>query len=429
MTSTSDLNQGLLDFLHSSPTPLHATQKMRQELTAQGCISLDEGESWELRPGRYQVQRGGSLIAFSLPAAPLAELGLRMVGAHTDSPCLKLKPCPDIRRHGYLQAGVEVYGGALLNPWFDRDLSLAGRVTYLDQAGRLRNTLINFVRPIAIIPSLAIHLDREANQKRSINPQTQIAPILLQDEAVDLRQLLLQELAGQDEQAAEILDHDLLFHDTQPPGLVGAQQQFIASARLDNLLSCYVGLRSLLDAGDDQHPALLVCNDHEEVGSTSASGASGPFLQSVLRRICPDPDQLARVIHRSLLVSADNAHGIHPNFAEKHDPNHQPLLNGGPVIKINANQRYATDSDSGGLFRHLCRLAGVPCQTFVNRTDLACGSTIGPLTSAETGVATLDVGVATFAMHSIRELAGARDPEYLYRVLSRFFVTEDPLRP
>lgn len=423
----SDLNQGLLDFLAASPTPLHATLNLSRQLQASGYTPLDEGDSWNLQPGRYLVSRGGSLIAFNLPEVPVAEAGFRLLGAHTDSPCLVVKPNPDLKRHGYLQAGVEVYGGVLLGPWFDRDLSLAGRVAFLDPDDRRQNALINFVRPVAVIPSLAIHLDREANQKRSINPQTQLAPILLQGEA-DFAELLLAQLAQEGEQARAILDFDLRLYDTQAPALVGIQEQFIASARLDNLLSCYVGMRGLADADASRCPALLVCNDHEEVGSLSASGAAGPFLHSVLQRICPEPELLSRAIHRSLLISVDNAHGIHPNFADRHDANHGPLLNGGPVIKINANQRYATDSESASFFRDLCRKADVPCQSFVNRTDLACGSTIGPITSAETGISTLDLGVATFAMHSIRELAGAADPEYLYLALSRFLATEGQLK-
>ena len=209
-------------------------------------------------------------------------------------------------------------------------------------------------------------------------------------------------------------------YDCQPPALIGLNQEFVASARLDNLLSCFTGLKALLDAGDRQ-AKLLVCNDHEEVGSASACGADGPFLKSVLERICPQPETLARCIHRSWLISADNAHGIHPNYADKHDANHGPLLNKGPVIKTNANQRYATNSETAGLFRFLCEQADIPVQSFVVRSDMACGSTIGPLTASTIGVRTLDIGVPTFAMHSIRELAGARDTEYLYNALKAFY--------
>jgi aspartyl aminopeptidase len=243
-----------------------------------------------------------------------------------------------------------------------------------------------------------------------------------EDSAVDFNKLLL-ELARQQYRALDIeavLDFELSLYDCQPPALIGLNQEFIAAARLDNLLSCFIGLKALLDSSDDQ-PKLLICNDHEEVGSTSACGADGPFLKSVLERICPEPEAMARCIDQSWLISADNAHGIHPNYADKHDANHGPLLNQGPVIKTNASQRYATSSETAGLFRLLCGQTGVPLQSFVVRSDMACGSTIGPLTAANIGVRTLDIGVPTFAMHSIRELAGARDSEYLYQALKAFF--------
>ncbi|MEA2079064.1 MAG: M18 family aminopeptidase, partial [Pseudomonadota bacterium] len=274
------------------------------------------------------------------------------------------------------------------------------------------------------IPSLAIHLDREANKSRSINAQQHLPPVLMQsddDSAVDFNKLLL-ELARQQYPQLSIeavLDFELSLYDCQPPALIGMNQEFIASARLDNLLSCFIGLKALLDSADSQ-PKLLICNDHEEVGSASACGADGPFLKSVLERICPEPESMARCINRSWLISADNAHGIHPNYADKHDANHGPLLNQGPVIKTNANQRYASNSETAGLFRLICEQSEVPLQSFVVRSDMACGSTIGPLTASNIGVRTLDIGVPTFAMHSIRELAGARDSEYLYQALKAF---------
>jgi len=289
----------------------------------------------------------------------------------------------------------------------------------------LGNALIDFRNPVATIPSLAIHLDREANSSRTINAQKHLPPVLMQEDAeskTDFRQLLLEQARKQhpDLDLDTVLDFELCLYDCQAPALTGLRQEFIAAARLDNLLSCFTGLKALLESGQQQ-PALLVCNDHEEVGSASACGADGPFLRSVLERICPDSESLARCIDRSWLISADNAHGIHPNHANRHDANHGPKLNQGPVIKINANQRYATNSETAALFRHLCEQAEVPVQSFVVRSDMACGSTIGPLTASNIGVRTLDVGVPTFAMHSIRELAGARDSGYLLRVLTAFF--------
>jgi aspartyl aminopeptidase len=354
-----------------------------------------------------------------------------MVGAHTDSPGLMVKPSPEKVRNGYLQLGVEVYGGALLNPWFDRDLSLAGRVSYKDNSDRLRSALIDYREPIAIIPSLAIHLDREANSSRSINPQRDILPLLCQPgegDHVDFRQLLRARLLEEhpDCEVQQVLDYELNFYDTQPPAIIGLNGEFIASARLDNLLSCFTGLQALL-ASDGAVSALLVCNDHEEVGSLSAAGAQGPLLKSVLERLAGDSAAYAALTERSMMISADNAHGIHPNYADRHDDNHGPLLNRGPVIKINANQRYASTSETAGFYRLLAAQEEVAVQSFVVRTDMACGSTIGPITAGQTGIRTLDIGVPTFAMHSVRELAGTRDAWDLCRVLRRFYDHRGPL--
>lgn len=427
------LNQQLIDFIQASPTPFHATAGLTRLLKNAGFMELDEAHRWRLdRGGRYLVTRNdSSLVAFSLGERNPAETGLRMLGAHTDSPCLHIKPQPDMVGSGYYQLGVEVYGGALLNPWFDRDLSIAGRVSYRDADGRLGSTLIDFQAPVAVIPSLAIHLDRDVNQMRSINAQQHLPPVLMQtgDAAhVEFRRLLL-ELAREQHPGLSIdavLEFELSLYDCQPGALIGLEQEFIAAARLDNLLSCFIGAHALIDSPPGG-ANLLVCTDHEEVGSASACGANGPFLKSVLQRICSDSQDLARCVNRSWLISADNAHGIHPNYADKHDARHGPLLNRGPVIKTNASQRYASNSETAGLFRLLCEQAGIPVQSFVVRSDMACGSTIGPLTASNIGVRTLDVGVATFAMHSIRELAGARDTDYLYRSL-KAFLAYDPER-
>ena len=423
--------EGLIDFIKSSPTPFHAVATMSAMLDEEGFQQLNEAEAWSIeQPGRYYVTRNdSSIIAFTL-RNDLVENGIRMVGAHTDSPCLKVKPNPEIVNKSYLQLGVEVYGGALLNPWFDRDLSLAGRVSFIDDNDELNNVLIDFQQAIAIIPSLAIHLDREANKERTINSQTDIPPVLMKlpddekhkDAKPDFREMLAKLVARQypDAKVARVLEYELSFYDVQPPAVIGLHQDFIAGARLDNLLSCYTGLLALLKAGDKQN-CLLVCNDHEEVGSVSSAGAQGPFLGSVLERLCQSSENMARMIDGSVMISADNAHGIHPNYADRHDDNHGPIINQGPVIKTNANQRYASNSETSAMFRNLCDQADVPVQAFVVRTDMACGSTIGPLTAAEIGVKTLDVGVPSFAMHSIREMAGRWDGYYLYRALREFF--------
>ncbi|MDD2223172.1 MAG: M18 family aminopeptidase [Pseudomonas sp.] len=418
-------SQGLLDFLHASPSPFHATQSLCQALQAAGYQALDERETWQLQPqGRYYITRNdSSIIAIQLGQDDPVEQGIRMVGAHTDSPCLKVKPQPELSRNGYWQLGVEVYGGVLLGPWFDRDLSLAGRVTFKHNE-QLHSRLVDFKQAIASIPSLAIHLHREANNGWTINAQTELPPILAQlqdDDSQDFRALLAEQLQREHGiNDANVLDYELCFYDSQPAALIGLKQDFIAGARLDNLLSCYAGLQALLNS-DAQHTQVLVCTDHEEVGSNSACGADGPFLEQVLRRILGSEEAFVRCIQHSLLISADNAHGIHPNYADKHDSNHGPLLNKGPVIKVNANQRYATTSETSSFFKLLCQQAEVPVQSFVTRSDLGCGSTIGPITASQLGIQTIDIGVPTFAMHSIRELAGSKDLSYLITALQAFY--------
>ena len=421
--SAEQFNRGLAEFLDASPTPFHAVKSMAERLQSAGFSELDEASDWSLSAGakHYVVRNGSSIIAFAMGSAALSESGLRMVGAHTDSPCLMIKPQPELHKNGYFQLAVEVYGGALLNPWFDRDLSIAGRLVYRNKAQQLVQKLVDFKQPVAMIPSLAIHLDRQANSGRTVNAQTDIPPLLMidKDGTGDFRTLLAEQFlpAG-----AEVLDYELCLYDTQPAATVGLNQDFFASARLDNLLSCYVSTEALLQVGGEQ-TCLMVCNDHEEVGSVSAVGADGPFLEAVIERIiaADGESSLSRLLDRSLMISCDNAHGAHPNFADKHDAAHMPMLNGGPVIKINVKQRYATNSLSASMFRQLCADVDVPVQTFVSRSDMGCGSTIGPVTSSRLGVPTLDVGIPQLAMHSCRELTGFDDPERLTLVLQGFF--------
>lgn len=353
---------------------------------------------------------------------------MQMIGAHTDSPCLRIKPNPEINKHGYLQLGVEVYGGALYQPWLDRDLSIAGRISGVDKDGQVISALIDFKRPVAVIPNLAIHLDREANTKRAINPQQHLPLILGSAGDKSFEQLLLEQLAS--EQTIEngsaiekVLEFELSVYDIQAPSLTGLNNEFVCAARLDNLLSTYIGARALIDTQTDQ-AALFVATDHEEVGSASACGAQGPFLRNVLERLVDNTANgnaaLTQFIGRSSMLSCDNAHGIHPNYADKHDQNHGPILNKGPVIKINQNQRYATTSVSSAKFQQRCAQAGVPIQKFVTRSDMGCGSTIGPITATELGIETLDLGAPQWAMHSIRETAGTHDCDYLYQAACAF---------
>jgi aspartyl aminopeptidase len=411
----NEFNEGLLGFLDASPTPYHATANIAGMLENAGFERLDETESWSLEQGKkyYVTRNDASVIAFTYPGRD----DYLMVGAHTDSPNLRLKPNPVIKKEGTIQLGVQTYGGLLMKPWFDRDLSLAGRIAYRRADGGIAETLIDLKRPVAMIPSLAIHLNPEANNEGKVNPQTELVPLIGTGEDFDFDAWLIDALAAQGiSDASKILSHDLCFYDTQNAVMVGTGEDFIASARLDNLLSCYTALLAICSV-DASIPFLMVCSDHEEVGSASTSGAAGPFLENVLHRIAGDYEAFTHLTQRALLISCDNAHAVHPNYADKHDASHAPRINGGVVIKINANQRYASSTRSISRFVHAADLAGKPVQEFVTRADMGCGSTIGPITATRLGIETIDVGLPTFAMHSIREHAGSEDAHDLFEIL------------
>lgn len=404
-----EFNEKLIQFIDGSPTPFHAVAQMASELEAAGYVKLDECTKWELKEGSgyYVTRNDSSIVAFTYPAS--INKGYTIVGAHTDSPHLRLKPNPVTKSAGTIRFGVEPYGGVLLNPWFDRDLSLAGRIVYLDGAGVRREKLIDLQRPIGVVSSLAIHLDREANSNRSINAQSDIVPMMACGEEFDFESWILGE-AG--EGSGKLLAHELSFYDVQKGSFLGINNEFITSARLDNLLSCYVGLQALMDT---KTPMMIACMDHEEVGSDSHVGAGGTFVEEVLRRI--SGEGFSFLMRQSLLVSCDNAHAQHPNFPGKHESEHAPLLNKGVAVKINSNQRYATSARTMGRFVQCAQGIPMPTQTFITRSDMGCGSTIGPITATRLGVETIDVGVPTLAMHSIRELSGTEDAYGLYQIL------------
>lgn len=423
--SAVEIAQQLMEYIRRSPTPFHAVDNACALLNEAGYQKQTFDDKTKQSGQFYFIHNESSLIAVSLNA-PLSQ-GFHLVGAHTDSPCLKVKPNATYEQNGFLQLGVEVYGGALLAPWFDRDLSLAGRITLSNHQGKRINRLLDFERPIGIIPSLAIHLNRGVNDKNEINKQNHLPPILdTCEEVTDLHSLLLEQLKVQypQEQFDAVLAYELCLYDTQAPAMIGLSQNLLASARLDNLLSSYIALRALLNQKAKTN-CIVVLSDHEEVGSSTASGAAGPFLSSVLRKICVDEQSYRRALSQSVLISADNAHAVHPNYSEVHEPRHQPKVNKGPVIKINHNQRYATNSETNGLFAQICNDAAVPYQQFVVRSDMGCGSTIGPITATELGIRTVDIGVPQLAMHSIRELAGVEDCGYLLKALSAFFNKTD----
>ncbi len=429
----TDVVDDLCAFIDRSPTPYHAVQETIRRLEMAGYACLAEAHAWKLSPGdrRYVVRAGGSLAAFEVGTAEPARAGFRIVGAHTDSPNLRLKPVPDVRRHGYHQLAVEPYGGVLLHTWLDRDLSLAGRVS-LRRGETSETRLVDFDRPLLRIPNLAIHLYREIDEEGlKLNKQTHLPPLLGLGEGEDFETLLAAELSRQGAavEAADLLAWDLMVYDTQPAARSGANGEFLHAARLDNLASSHAGLAALLDAGEAgpaEATRAIVLYDHEEVGSRSAQGAGGSFLADLLARIVPatgtrDAQATARAVSQSWLISADMAHAVHPNYADRHEAGHKPLLGGGPVIKTNANQAYASDAETAGLFAALCREVGVDCQNFVTRSDLGCGSTIGPISAARVGIRTVDVGNPMLSMHSCREMSASTDVAPMIAVLTAFF--------
>lgn len=424
--------QDLLDFLGASPTPFHAVSSATERLSAAGFQAIAETDSWaDLQPGRYTFAHGGtSVFAFVIPESRKIS-GFRIVGAHTDSPNLRLKPNAEYKKEGYAQLGVEVYGGVLLNSWLDRDLSLAGRV-FVRDGGRVETRLVRFKKPMLRVAQLAIHLDRDVNDGLKLNRQEHLAPIfgLADGGAKDLIALLSEELKVARE---KILGSDLMLFDVVPPTLGGRDDELIFSGRLDNLAMCHAGLRALIDAAPGAASGDLVpvvaLFDHEEVGSESAYGAHSGALPRALERIITGRGGSREDYHRalagSLCVSADMAHAVHPNYEGRHEARHKPVLNGGPVIKINAQQRYATSGPTAVLFRELCAKAEVPVQHYAHRTDLPCGSTIGPITSTLLGIRTVDVGNPMLSMHSVRELGGAKDPAMMTKVLTSFYACPD----
>lgn len=437
----TDIVRDLLSFLDASPTPYHAVVESAERLETAGYRRLREQDAWDLAPGdrAYVVRGGGSLIAFEIGADEVASAGFRIIGAHTDSPGLRVKPRPDLKAHGYRQLAVEPYGGALLHTWLDRELGLAGRVS-VATGGEPRTVLIDLHRAVARIPSLAIHLYRELRSDGlKINEQAHLAPVIGLHGIAELAALLAEELAaqaidtGQDAVAAhDILAFDLMLYDFQGAALGGFGDEFVLSGRLDNLCSSHAALSALRGAGDaaeTEFTRVVALYDHEEVGSRSAYGAQGTFLFDVLDRIAAvaggdEPETRARALARSWMVSADMAHAVHPNYADRHEPGHMPVIGGGPVIKVNAGQSYASEAESAALFASICRRHEVPYQHFVARSDLGCGSTIGPITAARLGVRTVDVGSPMLSMHSCREMAGAADVEPMVRVLTGFLTGE-----
>lgn len=435
------------DYVSASPSSFHAVHEAARRLDEAGFTRLDELEPWNEAAGKFYVIRDGAMIAWVTPEGAGPTTGFNILGTHTDSPSFKLKPKPTTGKFGWLQAGVEIYGGPLLNSWLDRELQLAGRLVLLDGTQHLTAT-----GPLLRFPQLAIHLDRTANEGLTLDKQQHMNPVFgLGDPASeDLLGLLAGRVSGNATiDPAQIGGYDVVIADTQPPAVFGAKSELFASGRLDNLSATHAGLVALIaHAADADGPAqaaapstgpasrtshssgrgpiaVLAAFDHEEIGSASRSGASGPVLEDILVRISDglgaSVSQRRQAFAASFCVSADAGHAVHPNYAERHDPVNRPVLNGGPLLKINANQRYATDAAGAALWARLCGDADVPYQEFVSNNVLPCGSTIGPLTATRLGIRTVDVGVPLLSMHSARELCGVEDPYRLAKVTKRFY--------
>jgi aspartyl aminopeptidase len=426
--------QNLLNFIDASPSPWHAVKSAEDLLKPKQFKKLDETAKWQLEPGgRYYVVRDdSSIIVFILGKKRLLDTGYRIIGAHTDSPGLRVKPHAISHKDTLIRLNVEIYGSPILATFADRDLSLAGRICVKNEQNRIETRLVKFDQALLRLPNLAIHLNRTVNEdglklhKQNELPLTLSALSQEQIPSDYFPALLKQQLNADIE---NILSWDLAVYDTQKGAIWGVENEFYSDSQLDNLASCHAALQALLDKAVLDTDNTLVCAlfDHEEIGSESKQGADGSFLPVVLQRIAlanqADPQDFSRIIAKSFLVSADMAHGYHPNFPSAFDQDHKVMLNKGPVIKINTNQRYSSESVSEAMFIDWCRQADVPYQHYSHRCDLPCGSTIGPITSAKLGIRSIDVGSPMWSMHSIRESAGVFDHDYMIRVLKNFFLS------
>lgn len=421
--------QALLDFIDASPSPWHAVDSTMRQLLQHGFIRLEETQRWQLAAGgKYFVTRAdSSIIAFILGRDALAQSGFRIVGAHTDSPGLRLKPKTAYSSDGLARLGVEVYGGPILATFTDRDLSLAGRV-HVRHGNGLQSRLLKFDAPMLRLPNLAIHMNREVNEQGlKLNKQTELPLIFgfAQDSAEAHSRFNILVSSALQVAATDILSWEFNVFDTQTGVFWGAEQEFIADSQLDNLASCHAALTALSATQEPAVTCICAFFDHEEIGSESAAGAGGSFIADILVRIAAQQnlyEEARRCAYaNSLFISADMAHAYHPNFPAAYEPQHKVMLNAGPVIKLNANQRYSTNGYTAARFIRLCESAGVPFQQYAHRTDLGCGSTIGPIVAANLGIASVDVGAPMWAMHSLRESAGVLDHGYMIAVLQAAF--------
>ena len=425
--------QELLDFIHESPSSFHAVESVKKILKLQGFQELPFQEKWSLAPGRkyFATRNDSALIAFVVGQGEPKKHGFHLIGTHTDSPSFRVKPLAEIPVEGhYLKLNVETYGGPILNTWLDRPLSMAGRILLRGESPFSPQTkLYCSERPLLVIPNIAIHMNRKVNEGIELNKQRDMLPLLTQiTEEMQKKDVLIRHLAETIScLPEEILDFDLFLYEYEKGCLTGLQQEFISSGRLDDLAMVHAGVWALVKAKPTLTTQVLACFDHEECGSTSKQGAASPFLAHVLERILlaqkKDRETYFQALAHSFLISADMAHALHPNAGEKHDPVNRPILNGGPVIKISANQSYTTNAESAAVFTSLCQRAGVQYQNFVNRSDERGGSTIGPISSTHLDIRSVDIGNPVLAMHSVRELGGVKDHLAMAKVFAEFYET------
>lgn len=429
-----NLANELLEFINESPTAYHAVNTVKKILDGNGFKELKESEAWNLDKGDkcYVIKNDSAIIAFEIGNGEIEEEGFRLIGAHTDSPCFKVKPAPEMLvENKYVKLNTEVYGGPILNTWFDRPLSLAGRVTLKgDSPFKPVTKLININKPLLVIPNLAIHMNRNVNEGYAINKQKDTLPLLgfinekLEDkeDVVGVLSIIKNELNVEKE---DILDFDLFLYEHEKGSLLGINEEFISSSRLDDLWMVFLGVKALVESNNNKATKVMVCIDNEEIGSLTSQGANSSLLKNILERITlslgKNKEEFFRAIANSIMISADLAHAVHPNQSEKHDPTNRPVLGNGPVIKMAASGSYSTDSYASAIFQSLCKEANVPCQKFVNRSDIRGGTTIGPMVSADLSIPVIDMGAAIIGMHSIRELASVKDNEYTIKIFSKFF--------
>lgn len=421
----------LIDFLYDSPSACHGVKETQKILDENGFIEIKEADKWDLQAkGKYYVIKNDSaLIAFEVGTGDIEETGFRLIGAHTDVPGFRIKPNPQMISEGkYVKLNTEVYGGPILHTWFDRPLSIAGKVS-LKGASPLKpeTRLVNINKPLLIIPSLAIHMNREVNEGFKINRQVDTLPLLgLINDKLEKEDYLMNILAEELQVNKEdILNFELGLYEYEKGMLIGMNEELISSGRFDDLWMVYAGIRALVDSRENEATKVMICIDNEEIGSLTAEGADSTLLNNILERITlglgKDREGYYRTLANSIMISADLAHAVHPNLGDKHDPTNRPVLEGGPVLKIAASGSYSTDSFNGAVFAGVCEAAGVPFQKFVNRSDVRGGTTIGPVTAANLTIPVIDMGAPVLGMHSIRELASVKDNYYTVKAFTEFF--------